>query len=95
MKIAMADAGISVQQMADYLGVERSTITRYTNDRGLVRRSVLVAWALATGVSLQWIETGEAPAPDGDGGPGEYGIRDSNPEPAAMEHSTLTWGDAA
>lgn len=59
MKMALAYAGVSVQQMADYLEVDRGTITRYTSDKAAVKRSTLLAWSFRTGVSLQWIETGQ------------------------------------
>lgn len=71
MQRALAHAGISVQQMADELGVARSTISRWVNDHGTPPRAVYVKmWAMRCGVPHEWLATGQAPAfhPDGDGG---------------------------
>lgn len=84
MRKALDVAGVGVQDMADYLGVSRQSVSKWINGRGLVDRRTTIAWALRTGVPLVWLETGEAPAT----GPGlreEYTARDSNPEPADKE----------
>lgn len=56
---SLAHAGISVEQMAAELGVSRSTVSRWMNDRGASPRSIYVRqWARKCGVSLGWVETG-------------------------------------
>lgn len=61
-------AGLDQGQLAERLGVARSTVARMEQGKTThVKRPVLLAWAFATGVDLQWLETGEAPSPDGDG----------------------------
>ena len=75
-------AGMEQAELAARMGVSRATISNL--ERGLVsrpRRIVLNAWAMATGVDRNWLETGQAPAEPGPDG-GSYTTRDSNPEPA-------------
>lgn len=96
MRMALAHAGVSVGDMADYLEVDRNTIGRWTGDKGPVKRSILLLWAMRTNVSLAWLENGETPGTgEGDGGLGVYASRDLNPEPADYEDHALTWDDAA
>jgi transcriptional regulator with XRE-family HTH domain len=52
---SLAHAGVSVQEMADELGVSRGTISRWCNDHNRPRRSDLRLWALRTGVPLDWL----------------------------------------
>ena len=85
LKMSLAQADMSVQEMADELGVVRATVTRWTHDQIQPKPMVLKVWALRTGVPLAWLVTGEAPtSPSGPEGE-EYTSRDSNPEPADME----------
>lgn len=60
-------AGLDQTALGQHIGVSRGTVSNA--ERGTVepRRSVIMAWAMATGVPLTWIETGEAPSPGGDG----------------------------
>ncbi len=55
MQRALAHARMSVEQMAEELGVSRSTISRWLNDRGSPSRGYLKLWALRTGVSYDWL----------------------------------------
>lgn len=66
-RLKMALGEQSVQEMAAYLGVSRATLSRWMADKGAPpRRAYLAQWALRTGVSLEWLEKGQAPgrAPD-------------------------------
>ena len=57
---SLAHAGIGVQDMARELGVSRSTISRWMNDRGASPRSIyLRQWAAKCGVPLDFITLGE------------------------------------
>jgi transcriptional regulator with XRE-family HTH domain len=56
---SLAHAGVSVQEMADELGVSRGTISRWCNDHNRPRRSDLRLWALRTGVPLEWLMSNE------------------------------------
>lgn len=67
LRMSLEAAGMTVQEIADYLGVERATPSRWMHDKGPVARGHLIAWAIRTGVPLQWLETGEIPSPDGGG----------------------------
>lgn len=63
-------SGMDQGQLAEAMGVSRRTVSN--NESGHVKPRVIVirAWAMATGVSVDWIETGEAPTvgPHGPGG---------------------------
>ena len=56
-------ADVSVQEMADELGVSRGTISRWCNDHNRPRRSDLRLWALRTGVPLDWLLYGDEGLP--------------------------------
>jgi transcriptional regulator with XRE-family HTH domain len=60
MQRALAYAGVSVQQMADDLDVNRATIGRWLSDRIMPRRVYVQQWALRTGVSFEWLCHGDA-----------------------------------
>jgi len=67
---ALRHSGKSTQQMADELGVHRNTISNYTSGRKRPDRRTILAWAVATGVSVEWLEIGEVTSgggPDGGG----------------------------
>lgn len=56
MRKALRHAGIGVQEMADYLGVARNTVSTWINGRNRPGRPVVRLWALRCGVSLGWLE---------------------------------------
>lgn len=65
MRLALETGGLSVQEMAIRLGYSRSTISRWLNDQDPPRPAIKAQWCLLTGVSLDWLETGEGdPSPD-------------------------------
>jgi transcriptional regulator with XRE-family HTH domain len=54
---ALAHAEIGAQEMADELGVTRSTISRWMHDRGAEPRAIYIKqWALRTGVPVEWLQ---------------------------------------
>ena len=64
---ALDYAGMSVEDMAAELGVSRSTISRFINDRGAPPRIGYVKlWSQRTGVSMEWV-LGWAPVTVGAG----------------------------
>ncbi len=78
-------AHLSSMEMAEYLEVHRNTVSAWLNGRSEPKRPQLIAWALRTGLSYDWIKNGTDPnqggGPDGDGScPGE-----SNPRPIHYE----------
>jgi transcriptional regulator with XRE-family HTH domain len=70
LRIAREFAQLEQEQLADLIGVSRTTISNTENGRSQPRRIVLNAWALSCGVPIQWILTGndETPPPGDDGG---------------------------
>ena len=86
LQMALRHADVSVQQMADELGMARSSLSRWLNDRGTPPRAAFVKmWALRTGEPYHWIATGHAETPaqgDLDGGCALCARRDSNPQPS-------------
>nr|DAL28231.1 MAG TPA_asm: helix-turn-helix domain protein [Caudoviricetes sp.] len=71
LRKAREAAGLDQTGMARRLGVSRGTVSNAERETVTPRRSVVMAWALATRVPLDWIEGKENPRPDGpDGGEG-------------------------
>lgn len=58
LALALEHSDLSVNDIANELGVHRNTIGRYLAGKH-VPRSVLIVWALRTGVPLRWLEMGE------------------------------------
>ena len=56
--------GLTTRDFAERIGVSQATVTNAENDNNKVRRITLNAWALATGVPVEWLQTGIAPQPD-------------------------------
>lgn len=69
MRKSLREADVSVQQMADYLEVERNTISRWINGRTNPPAMALRLWAERTGISYGWLRNGEEPQPDMAGAP--------------------------
>lgn len=64
--------GLSVEEFSELALVSKKTINNYEADRVTPRPLALARWAQVTGVSLEWLKTGETPA---DGGGGDDGPR--------------------
>jgi transcriptional regulator with XRE-family HTH domain len=58
---ALDFAGVKVEDLAEELGVSRSTISRWMHDGGPVRAIYLKTIALRTGVPYEWLRDGEHP----------------------------------
>lgn len=65
---SLAHAGITVNDIADSLEVNRATVSRWLNDRIVPRQIYVKEWALICGVPYYWLASGE-----------EAGERESNP----------------
>jgi transcriptional regulator with XRE-family HTH domain len=61
LRIARKYAGLDQDQLADKIGIARSTVSNAESGRVKPRRITLRAWALACGVPLSWIEHGFGP----------------------------------
>lgn len=68
MRKALRVSGVGVQEMADYLGVARNTVSTWINGKIDPSVQTLRLWALRTGVPFEWLQTGEDPRPDNPGG---------------------------
>ena len=57
-RLAMAreDAGISVNEMAERLGVDRRTITRYERNKGVAPKAVRIAYQVICDVPEDFID---------------------------------------
>lgn len=58
---ALAFADVSVQDMADALGVSRQTVSNYTAGRTRPSKLAIREWSMRTGAPLAWILTGQFP----------------------------------
>lgn len=77
---AREDRGYGSAEFATLIGVSRNTIGNVESGRVQPRKIVLNAWALVTGVPLEWLRDGTVPTTDGNGGGRAW--RDSNPQPS-------------
>jgi transcriptional regulator with XRE-family HTH domain len=56
--------GMDQREFADHIGISRNTVTNYeTGKTTRFSRPMLAAWAMATGVPLEWLEGMKAPHP--------------------------------
>lgn len=74
-RLRMALGGMSAGDMADWLGVNRATVSRWMNGHGAPpRRAFIAQWALLTGVDAGWLLTGERSEGNGPGRPPTAGF---------------------
>lgn len=85
LQIARETTGLNAQDFAAEIGVAKNTVYNAENGARRPSRLVVRAWAMRSGVPVEWLETGQAPAMPGPDG-GEYTPTDSNREPAALQH---------
>lgn len=71
LRIAREHLGVEQQELAETMGTSRQTVSAVERGVNHPRQLLIRAWAMATGVDRHWLETGEVPAPDGDGTDGE------------------------
>src|SRR5690606_22284248 len=83
-RIAREAAGLEQGQLAKAIGVSRTSISNAELGKHSPRKIMINAWAMATGVPVEWLETGKAPRPDGpgEGQDGALPHLDSNQKPA-------------
>jgi transcriptional regulator with XRE-family HTH domain len=68
LRKARETRGITQGELAELTGISKRSIQNYEAAVSTPKRPQLLAWAMATGVSLAWLT--------------ECAVRDSNPEPA-------------
>lgn len=69
LRKARERVGLSQSDFAAEIDVSPRSVSNYESEAVTPKKIVLKAWALRTGVPLEWIETGEVPN-NGDGGDG-------------------------
>lgn len=83
MRKALREADITVQDMADYLDVNRNTIGRWINGHTEPSAAYIKLWALRTGVPYSWLREGrENPHPERPDGGLRLPRLDSNQQPS-------------
>ena len=80
LMVARQHVELTQGQLAERLGVGTATVQRAEAGLTKPRRTTFMAWSLATGVDLHWLETGEAPSPD-DGDGASAAVRHQGLEP--------------
>ena len=93
LQMALGQAGMTVQDMADELGMSRTSLSRWLNDRGTPPRAAFVRlWAQRCAVPYEWLMNGKTPAHSVDGGHVLPHL-DSNQEPSDLRSRTDEWGE--
>lgn len=83
LRKAREHANMEQLDLAAASGISRATISGAERGATTPHRSTLMLWASATGVSIQWLETGEAPSEEG--ASDQSRPRESNPRPFHYE----------
>lgn len=92
MRKALRTSDLGVQEMADYLGVARSTVGKWINGHINPSKQSLRLWALRTGVDFDWLVTGESPHQlEADEGLAMLPRLDSNQQPAGYRPDNWAW----
>ncbi len=85
MRKALRASGVSNNEMAEYLGVSRNSVSAWLNGTNAPRLAHMRLFALRTGAPFEWLQTGEttgAPSsPDGDDGAPVTDVRSKGLEP--------------
>lgn len=68
LRKAREHAGYTQSAFADHIGVSARSLGKYERGEASPRRPVLLAWALATGVPVEWLLHGVAPTSPDDPG---------------------------
>jgi transcriptional regulator with XRE-family HTH domain len=59
MRKGLREAGLEIQEMAEYLGVARNTVSTWINGRIQPSTQTLRLWAMRCGVDYQWLAFGD------------------------------------
>ncbi|SKO51966.1 transcriptional regulator, y4mF family [Mycobacteroides abscessus subsp. bolletii] len=68
LMIAREYVGLNQGELAERLGVGTATVQRAESGKTKPRRTTFMAWSMATGVDLEWLEKGTTADGDPDGG---------------------------
>lgn len=75
LRKARLQTGMTTREFADHIGVAQKTVSDAELDKRQMRKILLNAWALGTGVPASWLETGvvdDGPTPPVGGGTNQY-----------------------
>ena len=75
LRKSLRAAGVTVQEIADYLEVNRNTVGNWINGRATPSASTIRLWALRCGVPYDWLRGLDA-------SDNRLRGRDSNPQPS-------------
>lgn len=90
LRKAREQARLSQSDFEVVTGISRRTISAYEGDERSPRRPQLIAWAMATGVPLEWLEAGTTnPRQDGPGGGVTLPRLDSNQQPSGYTEALV------
>lgn len=63
LRKARENAGLEQLELAQDIGISRNTVANYEHGKTKARRPVILAWAVRTGVPVEWLWTGSTEAP--------------------------------
>ena len=98
-RLRIAAGEMQHEEIAEELGVHRSTVSRWLSDRGVPKRAFLMQWALMTGVDYTWLATGSpatpSPSTTQPRDPVDHGAGEEAPpvglEPTTCRVTPLAW----
>ncbi len=61
LRKALRHASLEQQEMAEYLGISRNTVSNWVNGNNRPSPPALKLWALRTGVDYDWLRDGVNP----------------------------------
>lgn len=61
MRKALRESDVGVQEIADYLGVARNTVSTWINGKIRPSTQTLRLWAMRCAVDYDWLATGQTP----------------------------------
>lgn len=89
LRKARESAGLNQTRLGEVTGISRRSISSYESGEAAPRRPQLIAWAMATGVPLVWLENGESPRQDGPDGGSAALVRPPGLEPGTRWFGAL------
>jgi len=82
LRKAREAAGLTQQQLAEFVEISRATVSAYENNAKKPSGPFLVVWAARTGVSKDWIRTGNTDIGQDDYRRPSYALLNDQPAPA-------------
>jgi transcriptional regulator with XRE-family HTH domain len=87
LRKAREHADLDQSDFADQVGISRRSVTNYEKGHSSPSRPVLLAWAMRTGVAMEWLSKGTTHGGP-DGGEGLPRLDSNQPPSDYMSHST-------